>query len=116
MGVTAPSAWQSVQRRPTLRAGVELIYVNVVVRDGSGNIVRNLKREDFTLVEDDKAQAITAFDFEEVPSEAIVAAEVRAGAADSQGRDGAQAGGDGSRRGARGRTASRSRSTSRIDA
>ena len=74
-GVTAPSAWQSVQRRPTFRAGVELIYVNVVVRDGSGNIVRNLKREDFTLVEDDKTQAITAFDFEEVPSEAIVAAE-----------------------------------------
>ena len=73
--MTAPSAWQSVQRRPTLRAGVELIYVNVVVRDGSGNIVRNLKREDFTLVEDDKTQAITAFDFEEVPSEAIVAAE-----------------------------------------
>ena len=73
--VQAPSAWQSVQRRPTLRAGVELIYVNVVVRDGSGNIVRNLKREDFTLVEDDKTQAITAFDFEEVPSEAIVAAE-----------------------------------------
>jgi len=74
-GVSAPSAWQSVQRRPSFRAGVELIYVNVVVRDGSGNIVRNLKREDFTLVEDDKTQAITAFDFEEVPSEAIVAAE-----------------------------------------
>ena len=73
-GVTTPSAWQSVQRRPGFRAGVELIYVNVVVRDGSGNIVRNLKREDFTLVEDDKTQAITAFDFEEVSSEAIVAA------------------------------------------
>jgi VWFA-related protein len=69
--VVAPSAWQSVQRRPTFRAGVELIYVNVVVRDGSGNIVRNLKREDFTLVEDDKAQSITAFDFEDVPSDAL---------------------------------------------
>ncbi len=73
--VSVPSARQSVQRRPTFRAGVELIYVNVVVRDGNGNIVRNLKKEDFTLVEDDKAQAITAFDFEEVPSEAILAAE-----------------------------------------
>jgi len=73
--VSAPSARQSVQRRPTFRAGVELIYVNVVVRDGSGNIVRNLKKEDFTLVEDDKAQAITAFDFEEVPSEAMPATE-----------------------------------------
>jgi VWFA-related protein len=71
----APSAWQSIQRRPTFRAGVELIYVNVVVRDGSGNIVRNLKREDFTLVEDDRPQSITAFDFEEVPSEALAAVE-----------------------------------------
>ena len=66
-----PSARQSGQRRPPFRAGVELIYVNVVVRDGSGNIVRNLRKEDFTLVEDDKPQTITAFDFEEVPSEAI---------------------------------------------
>jgi VWFA-related protein len=73
--VSAPSALQSVQRRPSFRAGVELIYVNVVVRDSNGNIVRNLKKEDFTLVEDDKAQAITAFDFEEVPSEALPATE-----------------------------------------
>jgi VWFA-related protein len=71
--VPAPSARQSVQRRPTIRAGVELIYVNVVVRDGSGNIVRSLTRDDFTLVEDDKTQTITAFDFEDVPSEAIPA-------------------------------------------
>jgi VWFA-related protein len=71
--VTAtPSARQSIQRRgPALRSGVELIYVNVVVRDGNGNIVRNLKKEDFTLTEDDKAQTISAFDFEEVPSDAL---------------------------------------------
>ena len=73
--VSAPSAQQAPQRRPTIRAGVELIYVNVVVRDGSGNIVRNLKREDFSLVEDDKTQEITAFDFEEVPSDPAPAAE-----------------------------------------
>jgi VWFA-related protein len=71
--MAAPSARQQTPRRPSFRAGVELIYVNVVVRDGSGNIVRNLKREDFSLVEDDKAQQITAFDFEEVPAEPIVA-------------------------------------------
>ena len=66
---------QSAQRRQTFKAGVELIYVNVVVRDGSGNVVRNLKKEDFTLVEDDKSQTITAFDFEEVPSEAMPTTE-----------------------------------------
>ena len=73
--VASPSAQQTTQRRPAIRAGVELIYVNVVVRDGSGNVVRNLKREDFSLVEDDKTQEITAFDFEEVPSDPAPAAE-----------------------------------------
>jgi len=72
--IATPSARQTTpQRRPSFRAGVELIYVNVVVRDGSGNIVRNLKRDDFSLVEDDKAQELTAFDFEEVPAEPMVA-------------------------------------------
>jgi VWFA-related protein len=75
--IAMPSA-QSVQRRPTFRAGVELIYVNVVVRDGSGNIIRDLRREDFTLVEDDKPQTISTFDFEEVPAEAIPANELPA--------------------------------------
>jgi VWFA-related protein len=70
LSIGVPSA-QSLQRRPGFRAGVELIYVNVVVRDSSGNIVRNLKKEDFTLVEDDKQQSISAFDFEEVSSDAL---------------------------------------------
>ena len=69
--VSTPSARQSLQRRSTFRTGVELIYVNVVVRDGNGNIVRNLKKEDFALTEDDKPQSISAFDFEEVPSDAL---------------------------------------------
>jgi VWFA-related protein len=71
----AISARQTPQRRPSFRGGVETIYVNVVVRDGSGNIVRNLTQGDFTLVEDDKPQTITAFDFEEVASEAMPAEE-----------------------------------------
>ena len=68
---TAYPAAQTAQRRPSFRAGVELIYVNVIVRDGDGNIVRNLKSEDFALTEDGKPQSITAFDFEEVPVDAI---------------------------------------------
>jgi VWFA-related protein len=71
--ISTLSARQSIQRRSTFRAGVELIYVNVVVRDGSGSIVRNLKKEDFTLLEDDKAQTISAFDFEEVAADALPA-------------------------------------------
>ena len=51
------------------RSGTELVLVNVVVRDKSGAVVRNLSRDDFTVTEDDKPQTITSFDFEElVPS------------------------------------------------
>jgi VWFA-related protein len=67
----APDARQTFQRRPSFRTGVELIYVNVVVRDKDGNVVRGLSKDDFALVEDDKTQTITTFDFEEVPSEAL---------------------------------------------
>ena len=48
------------------RSGTELVLVNVVVRDKSGAVVRNLSRDDFTVTEDDKPQTITSFDFEEL--------------------------------------------------
>jgi VWFA-related protein len=41
----------------------------VVVRDKSGALVRGLKREDFKVTEDDKPQAIEAFDVEDLPTE-----------------------------------------------
>jgi VWFA-related protein len=52
--------------RPTFRVGTELVLVNVVVRDGKGNVVRGLTRDDFTITEDDKPQQISSFDFEEL--------------------------------------------------
>ena len=63
---TSPSARQSIQRRSTFRGGVELIYVNVVVRDKDGNVVRGLKAEDFVVTEDGKPQSVSSFDFEEI--------------------------------------------------
>src|SRR5581483_8531962 len=53
-------------QQPVFRAGTELVLVNVVVRDKSGAVVRGLKADDFTITEDDKPQAITSFDFEEL--------------------------------------------------
>jgi VWFA-related protein len=44
----------------------ELVLVNVVVRDKKGYLVRDLKKEDFTLLEDGKRQTISTFDFENV--------------------------------------------------
>jgi VWFA-related protein len=44
----------------------ELVLVNVVARDKKGNLVRDLKKGDFTLFEDGKKQEISTFDFENI--------------------------------------------------
>ena len=54
------------EQRSVFRSGTELVLVNVVVRDKSGAMVRNLSRDDFTVTEDDKLQTITSFDFEDL--------------------------------------------------
>src|SRR3954462_14007405 len=48
----------------TFRVNSDLVLVNVVVRDKSGALVRDLKREDFTIQEDGKTQQIQSFDIE----------------------------------------------------
>ena len=62
--ISSPKA----QQPSVFRSGTELVLVNVVVRDKSGAVVRNLSRDDFAVTEDDKAQAITSFDFEDLDS------------------------------------------------
>jgi VWFA-related protein len=53
------------------RVETDVVLVNVVVRDRSGAIVRGLKKEDFTLLEDGKPQRIQSFDFEQVETQAV---------------------------------------------
>src|SRR6266516_5675288 len=66
-----PRAQTPSPPRQVFRSGTELVLVNVVVRDKSGAVVRNLSRDDFTVTEDDKPQTITSFDFEQLaPSRA----------------------------------------------
>jgi VWFA-related protein len=48
----------------TFRSKTELVLVNVTVRDRNGNPVPGLKREDFTLLEDNKPQQVLSFDQE----------------------------------------------------
>src|SRR5438445_6891979 len=62
----APQSQPAQQSQYRVRVTSELVLVNVVVRDKKGNLVRDLKREDFTLLEDGKKQAISTFDFENV--------------------------------------------------
>jgi len=59
----------------TLKAAVELVLVNVVVRDKSGALVKGLKAEDFSVLEDGKQQNISSFDFQQVEAFAAAPAE-----------------------------------------
>src|SRR5437763_674598 len=62
---TIAPAQQTVNTRDyTFKVNSDLVLVNVVVRDRKGSLVRGLKQEDFTVLEDNKQQNITSFDFE----------------------------------------------------
>jgi VWFA-related protein len=72
-------ASQPQQPQYRLHVTSELVLVNVVVRDKKGNLIRGLKKEDFTVSEDGRRQDISTFDFENVdelatagPNEATV--------------------------------------------
>jgi VWFA-related protein len=62
--VCATMASQETPSTYTFKSETELVLVNVTVRDKSGNPVRDLKREDFTVLEDNKPQQVTSFDLE----------------------------------------------------
>jgi VWFA-related protein len=68
-GAVAMVAQQSTQTetgQARIEVTTELVLVNVVARDKKGNLVKDLKKEDFTLFEDGKKQQISTFDFESV--------------------------------------------------
>ncbi len=48
----------------TFHSETELVLVNVTVRDKDGNAVKDLKQEDFVVLEDNKLQQISSFDLE----------------------------------------------------
>jgi VWFA-related protein len=68
----APAAFAqdaALQTKPPqyrLHVTSELVLVNVIARDKKGNLIRGLKKEDFTVTEDGKRQEISTFDFENV--------------------------------------------------
>src|SRR6266403_734886 len=59
-------AQQTGQAESRIQVTSELVLVNVVAHDKKGNLVRDLKKGDFTLFEDGKRQEISTFDFENV--------------------------------------------------
>jgi VWFA-related protein len=59
------------QTEYTFHAEADLVLVNVTVRDKSGNVVKNLKPEDFTILEDNKPQKVLSFDVENMDAIAM---------------------------------------------
>ena len=55
----------------TFKAESNLVVVNVSVKDKSGRPITNLKRSDFTLLEDGKPQNISVFELQRLNSETL---------------------------------------------
>ena len=77
LALTAPAIPQNSDY--VFRARTEIVLVNVTVRDKDGNFVRDLKPEDFTVLEDNKPQKVLSFDLENtdaVPSTDVAQVKV----------------------------------------
>jgi VWFA-related protein len=73
------AAWPvspQAQQAPVFRAALSMVSVDVVVRDRDGNIVRGLKEEDFTILEDGRPQQLRTFVFQEISEQALAATSV----------------------------------------
>ena len=57
--------------RPVFRSALNIVLVDVVVRDQKGSIVTGLKADDFEVSEDGKPQQIASFAFEEIGARAL---------------------------------------------
>src|SRR5438034_11158211 len=56
-------------QQPTFKAQVEYVEVDALVTDRQGNFVRDLKKEDFQVLEDGRAQTIATFSLVDIPIE-----------------------------------------------
>jgi VWFA-related protein len=57
---------QRTAPKTTFRANTQIISVDVIVRDGSGAVVKGLTAADFEVLEDGKPQEIRSFTFEQI--------------------------------------------------
>src|SRR5262245_50987813 len=70
VAVTAQSPPPASQtQQPTFKLRVDYVEVDVVVTDRQGNLLRDLRKEDFQVLEDGKAQTITTFSLVDIPIE-----------------------------------------------
>lgn len=62
-GTVAPDGVQ----RPTFRAQIDYVEVSAIVTDDDGNLVKNLTKDDFQILENGKPQTIAVFNPVEIP-------------------------------------------------
>jgi VWFA-related protein len=55
---------QQAENKFSLKTTAQVVLVNVQVKDGKGNFIRELKQDDFTITEDGKAQKIVSMDIQ----------------------------------------------------
>ena len=62
------------QPSPTFKTNTNLVIINVAVKDKSGKAIEDLKKDQFTLLEDGKPQQISVFELERLNGETLPAA------------------------------------------
>jgi VWFA-related protein len=62
-----PAPQPPAQQPPTFKVRVDYVEVDAVVADRQGRLVRDLKKEDFQVLEDGKSQTITNFTMVDIP-------------------------------------------------
>jgi len=79
------------QSSPTFRTNTNLVIVNVAIKDKNGKPIEDLKKDQFTLLEDGKPQQISVFEMERLNGDTLPPLEVPAttlktrGTAETQG-------------------------------
>jgi VWFA-related protein len=66
------------QPSPTFKTNTNLVIVNVAVKDKSGKAVEDLKKDQFTLLEDGKPQQISVFELQRLNGETLPVLEAPA--------------------------------------
>lgn len=81
---SAPAQPPPQPAAPVFRSSLDMVSVDVVVRDRDGAVVRNLKLEDFELFEDGRPQQVRTFAFQAITAatSSVMTAELLAGAED----------------------------------
>ena len=63
---------QAQQQQPvTFTSNTTLVIIDVNVKDKSGKVIEDLKKDDFKLTEDGKTQQISVFDFQKLRAKIV---------------------------------------------